>query len=98
MKKNKPFKTNSSLSPAVKSGDLSIHIMFFGQISEITGTDHLLVENVDDTDQLLARLNTMFPVLINMKYIMAVDKKMITGNTPLGENCTVALLPPFSGG
>jgi sulfur-carrier protein len=32
------------------------------------------------------------------KFVVAVDKKTITENTMLNDHCTVALLPPFSGG
>jgi sulfur-carrier protein len=82
----------------LKSGNRVIQILFFGQIAEITGTDQFQIGNINDTDQLVSQLNSMYPPLIHTQYVLALDKKMITGNTPLTENCTVALLPPFSGG
>jgi molybdopterin converting factor small subunit len=33
-----------------------------------------------------------------VKYIIAVDKKVIQENTVISETSNVALLPPFSGG
>ena len=83
---------------SMKPGNMLINVLFFGQLSEITGADQLQIENVIDTYELENKLKSMFASLSHTKYIIAVDKIMITGNTPLKNNCTVALLPPFSGG
>jgi sulfur-carrier protein len=39
-----------------------------------------------------------YPALASEKFVIAVDKKTIATNTALMDHCTVALLPPFSGG
>ena len=54
--------------------------------------------DIRDTEHLKTELNKMFPALANAKYAMAVDKKVVTGNIVLTDQCTVALMPPFSGG
>ena len=36
--------------------------------------------------------------MINVKYRIAIDKKIITSNTAITETSDIALLPPFSGG
>ncbi|NCU03947.1 MAG: MoaD/ThiS family protein [Chitinophagaceae bacterium] len=74
-----------------------ITVLFFGKLVEIAGvkTEMPLVSS---TDELLDQLRLQFPALAAEKYIVAVDKKTITANTSLTDNCTVALLPPFSGG
>lgn len=77
---------------------MKINIILFGQLTDITGTGSVTVEDVMDTDSLKAALSKTYPGLMNSKYVIAVDKNIIVENTPLSNNCTVALLPPFSGG
>ncbi len=77
---------------------MQITILFFGQLTEITGETSLQMQDVADTDALAIILNKKFTGLASLKYAIAVDKKVITSNTILTQNCTVALLPPFSGG
>jgi molybdopterin synthase sulfur carrier subunit len=91
-------KIKHSADESLNPGDHTVNILFFGQVMEITGTDHMKVVNPGDTVQLVAELTRMFAPLAQTKYVIAVDKKMITGNTSLNDNCTVAFLPPFSGG
>ncbi|TWI85539.1 molybdopterin synthase catalytic subunit/molybdopterin synthase sulfur carrier subunit [Lacibacter cauensis] len=74
-----------------------ITVLFFGKLAEIAGAKTEL-PHVASTDELLQQLRTSFPLLAAEKFIVAVDKKTITENTLLTDNCTVALLPPFSGG
>ena len=56
------------------------------------------LENVRDTNTLVKELHSLYPVLSDSKYVIAVNNKMVNENTILAENSTVALLPPFSGG
>ena len=77
---------------------MPLTILIFGQIADITGVNNITLENVADTNQLVQQLNTSYPTLASAKYAMAVDKKIIKENTPLNNNNTIALLPPFSGG
>jgi len=76
---------------------MQINIIIFGQLCELLG-ENLVMHNVDDTDSLTTILNERYPDLVQSKYMMAVDKKLVNGNTLLSNNSTVALLPPFSGG
>ena len=76
---------------------MTVQVLFFGKLVDIAGSS-LVINNVASTDQLLDQLRLQFPALAAEKYIVAVDKKTITENTSLTDNCTVALLPPFSGG
>ncbi|MEP7109661.1 MAG: MoaD/ThiS family protein [Ferruginibacter sp.] len=77
---------------------MKVNILIFGQLTDITGAGIVTLENIADTDNLVATLHGNYPGLINSKYLIAVDKKVISENTPLFDNCTIALLPPFSGG
>ncbi|MBC7888691.1 MAG: MoaD/ThiS family protein [Ferruginibacter sp.] len=77
---------------------MKVNIILFGQLTDITGADTVTLENILDTDNLVSTLHKSYPAFIHSKYVIAVDKKVISENTPLLNNCTVALLPPFSGG
>lgn len=76
---------------------MQVNILIFGQLTEIAGTTVSLNE-ISDTDSLTEELNKKFPALANVTYRIAVNKKMVIENTVLTDHCTVALLPPFSGG
>lgn len=76
---------------------MQVNIIIFGQLCEILG-EKLVIENISDTESLHRALHKKFPELANYKYIMAVNKKQVTTNIQLTENCIIALLPPFSGG
>jgi molybdopterin synthase sulfur carrier subunit len=75
---------------------MSISITSFGQLSEITGKN--FQAEVKDTDQLAALLRDTYHMPADMKYMVAVNKKLISNNTLLNADDTVALLPPYSGG
>jgi molybdopterin converting factor small subunit len=77
---------------------MKINVLVFGQLTDDTGSASLLIEDVTNTDDLNRVLHRRFPGLQSKKYAIAVDSKQITGNTLLADNCTVALMPPFSGG
>ena len=76
---------------------MSIRIILFGQLADIAGNS-VFVNDVTDTDGLISVLHKTYPALAESKYVIAVNKEVITSNTLLNENNEVALLPPFSGG
>ena len=76
---------------------MSVKIILFGKLAEIAGGS-VSVDNVADTDGLVDLLNKRYPELTTIKYVIAVDKQVITENTGLNKKSMVALLPPFSGG
>lgn len=76
---------------------MKINILIFGQLRDLLGEDFVL-HNITDTNNLAEILNKKYPQLSNSKFIMAVNKKLVTENIILTDDSTVALLPPFSGG
>ncbi len=76
---------------------MQVDIIIFGQLCDLLG-ENLIVHDIADTDSLTAVLNERFPELADARYMMAVNKKLVTENVTLNNNSTVALLPPFSGG
>lgn len=77
---------------------MKVNVLIFGPLKDVTGTHMCQVNDVSDTNEMIARLNAMYPGLGHRKFIIAVEKEIVQGNTLLGDNFTVALLPPYSGG
>lgn len=77
---------------------MKTNIIIFGQLTDITGNNKLELHNIADTDSLVKELTKTYPALSSIKFMIAVDKKLITENTLLSNNNTIALMPPFSGG
>lgn len=77
---------------------MEIQLLAFGQIAEITGKSTWEMDGIKDTNELIKKLEELFPVLDKTNYSIAVNKKIIQENTTINENDTIALLPPFSGG
>jgi sulfur-carrier protein len=77
---------------------MQINLIIFGRLTDITGKNVMTLLDIPDTNALVKQLHEMYPVLAHNKYVIAVDRKVITANTSLNENSTVALMPPFSGG
>jgi sulfur-carrier protein len=75
-----------------------ISVMVFGQLTDWTGGNTVLVDGVADTDSLVRLLKEKYPRLAQFKFTVAVDRKTITVNTTLHPGSSVALMPPFSGG
>lgn len=77
---------------------MPVQVIVFGQLTDIMGNNPIMVEHAADTGELIEQLNQRYPALLNKPYIIAVDKQIVAGHTPLSGNNTVALLPPFAGG
>lgn len=77
---------------------MTIEVMFFGQLTDITGSSKISVEDVTDTDSLKQKLFQQYPSLAAAKFRVAVDNKIIRDNTSIGQGAKIAFMPPFSGG
>ncbi len=75
-----------------------IKVLFFGQLTDITGATSVEIPLAADTDELLKNLSEKYPALNSAKFVVAVNKKQINANTALDLQSTIVLMPPFSGG
>jgi molybdopterin converting factor small subunit len=75
-----------------------ITVLLFGMIKDIIGNNALVMHEVNDTNELVDKLQSIYPRLTESNYVIAVDRNIIQENTMLQQNAEVALLPPFSGG
>ena len=73
-------------------------VIAFGQIKEITGPAPILLQDVQDTEEVIARMHQLYPQLSGLVYVLAIDKHIVREKTVLKDNATIALLPPYSGG
>ncbi len=77
---------------------MRIKILLFGQLKERLGSDFIEVDGAVDSDLLIVKLKSEFPVLSEISFRLAVDKNLVSEKVVLSEKSEVALLPPFSGG
>lgn len=77
---------------------MKINILVFGQLYDITKVSQFAIYEVNNTEQLTQKLIEQFPELVQFKFSLAVNKKIVQQNTILNNEDTVALLPAFSGG
>ena len=77
---------------------MKVNVLIFGPLKEVTGTNSCEVNDVRDTNEMIEKMNAMYPGLNKKKFLIAVEKEIVQGNTSLNNNFTVALLPPYSGG
>lgn len=72
--------------------------MFFGVLSEVTGTDIRHYEDVRSTDDLRHRIMDEYPEIEHYNYRLSLNNEIIDNDMPLSDRDEVALLPPFAGG
>jgi sulfur-carrier protein len=77
---------------------MEIQVMVFGQLTEITGSGMVRMSGITDTKGLENLLKEKFPKLTEMKFVIAVNKKIALENTPVSSDSVIVLMPPFSGG
>ncbi len=76
----------------------TIRVLAFGIVAEKAGVSLITAEGITDITSLQQWLHQQFPLLKEINYSIAADRKIVTGNADLKECTEIALLPPFSGG
>lgn len=75
-----------------------ISVMVYGQLEDITGASMISLDDVSNTDLLRDALLNKYPLMEHKKFLVAVNKQVVTEKTAIDSNAEIALLPPFSGG
>ena len=91
-----------------------VKILVFGSLVDVLGSNNIMIplenkviQDEDDsngpnlqtcTDDVLSVLKMKFPLLSEMKFVIALDKKIVQENTVVDTNSEIAILPPYSGG
>jgi molybdopterin synthase sulfur carrier subunit len=77
---------------------MTIEVQFFGQLVDKTEKSSIQLEYISSMVQLKEKLFTLFPLLKESKFVIAINNKMAPENANIPENAKIALMPPFSGG
>ncbi|MCH7398791.1 MoaD/ThiS family protein [Belliella sp. DSM 107340] len=77
---------------------MKLIVKVFGRISEEIGESEFMIERSDNIASLKGEINAVYPQLKDLKFAIAVNKKLSTDSDKIPEGAEIALLPPFSGG
>ena len=77
---------------------MEINVKLFGSLIDVVGNNIIKIADATDVNTLITEMQKMHPALSDMKYAVALNKKIIQTNEALQPGTEVALLPPFSGG
>lgn len=73
-------------------------IKSFGKLSEIIPLEYQIENSLQDVAELKYFLETNFPALGRITYLIAVNHRIAGPGDAIPTNAEIALLPPFSGG
>jgi molybdopterin synthase sulfur carrier subunit len=77
---------------------MEVKVLFFGVLTEVTGTAIKHYRDVKSIGSLKLRLNDDYPEIIHFDFRIALNNEMINSDHELNEGDEVALMPPFAGG
>jgi molybdopterin synthase sulfur carrier subunit len=77
---------------------MKVKVLFFGVLSEITGSGVKFYGDVKSVEHLKLRINDDFPELEHYKFKVSLNNELINGDSLLKNGDEVAFLPPFAGG
>ena len=78
---------------------MKVEVLFFGSLTEHTGTSSVTLEDVGNTGQLLAALESRWPGLMDRTHRLALNQAFVKGDeVSLKDGDEVAIMPPFAGG
>lgn len=77
---------------------MTIEVLFFGQLTDITGCSSLTMENPGVVIELKKQVLSRYPALSQSKFVIAVNNKMSNEDELITDNSKIAFMPPFSGG
>jgi molybdopterin synthase sulfur carrier subunit len=77
---------------------MKVKVLFFGVLSELTGTGIKFYDEVKSIEHLRQRVADDFPEIIHYIFNISLNNELITDDAELKNNDEVAFLPPFAGG
>lgn len=77
---------------------MDINVIFFGVLTEVTGTHKKLYRDIRSFSDLKHRIEDDFPEIIHYNFRIAVNNEIADEDPLLNEADEVAYLPPFAGG
>ena len=79
---------------------MSIHVMYFGMLAEITGqaSEAWSINDNLTVGKFRAQIWEKYPAMREKKFKIAVNKQISDDFLSIPEQAEIALLPPFAGG
>ena len=77
---------------------MKINVLLFGNLADKAGKSSFSVEDVHDINDLMNKLKSQFTFLVNSRYVIAKNQKIVRDNALLNDGDEIAILPPFAGG
>jgi molybdopterin synthase sulfur carrier subunit len=79
---------------------MSIHVMYFGMLAEITGqaSEQWMIEENLTVGKFRQKVEDKYPLLRDKKFKIAVNKQIADDFITVPHQAELALLPPFAGG
>jgi sulfur-carrier protein len=77
---------------------MEVKVLFFGVLSEVTGTNFKHYSMVKTIADLMLEIKNEFPEVAHYSFRISLNSVLIENDTSLKDGDEVALLPPFAGG
>jgi molybdopterin converting factor small subunit len=77
---------------------MEISVLFFGVLTEVTGTHRKQYSDVKSFTDLNKKLRDDFPEIVHYNFRIAVNNKIVNEDPLLSPGDEVAYMPPFAGG
>jgi sulfur-carrier protein len=77
---------------------MQVKVLFFGVLSEVTGTNCKHYREVKSISDLKFRIQDEFPEVIHYNFRISLNNEIIDNDPILKDGDEVALMPPFAGG
>ncbi|HKK42720.1 MAG TPA: MoaD/ThiS family protein [Bacteroidales bacterium] len=77
---------------------MKVQVLFFGVLSEVTGTQAKYYSGVKSTGDLVLKIRDDFPEIAHYDYRISVNNVLTDAETDLKDGDELALMPPFAGG
>lgn len=77
---------------------MEVKVLFFGVLSEITGTNLKIYREVKSIGDLKHRIQDDFPEMVHYNYRISLNNEIINNDPNLNNGDEIAFMPPFAGG
>jgi molybdopterin synthase sulfur carrier subunit len=77
---------------------MQVKVLFFGVLTEVTGTPVRHYQDVKTTGDLRLRIEDDFPEIAHYNFRVSLNSQILNDESELKDNDEVAFMPPFAGG
>ncbi len=77
---------------------MQVKVLFFGVLSEVTGTDCKYYREVKSINELRHKIMDEYPGIEHYSFRISLNNELIDEDRGIADNDEVALMPPFAGG